>query len=106
MVYGCEGNLRANLVAEILEHVTLEVFGIVNCDLLRDSIATDNISLEKLLDGCRGYVGDELGLDPFCKVFHCHNGEGVIPLSTMSMPQRCSRKDGAINFKGCAGALE
>jgi hypothetical protein len=49
MVFGCEGSLHINLVVEIIEHVTIEVFGIVNCDLLRDSIVTDNILLENFL---------------------------------------------------------
>jgi hypothetical protein len=37
MVYRCEGNLRSDLVAEVIEHVTVEVLGIVDCDLLWDT---------------------------------------------------------------------
>jgi hypothetical protein len=80
MLYRCEGNLCANLVVKIIEHVTVKVFGVVNCDLLQDYIAIDNILPEKLFDGCGGYVGDGLGLNPFCEVFHCHDGKGIISL--------------------------
>jgi hypothetical protein len=30
-------------VAEIHEHVTVNILGVVNCDLLWDSITTDNV---------------------------------------------------------------
>jgi hypothetical protein len=34
MVYGREGNLRPDLVAKILEHATIKILSVVNCDLL------------------------------------------------------------------------
>jgi hypothetical protein len=61
-------------------HVIAKVFGVVNNDLLWDSIATDNILLEKLFNSQGGYVGDWLRFNPFHEVFHCHNGKGVIAL--------------------------
>jgi hypothetical protein len=33
MVYGCEGDLRSDLVVEILEHVIVKILGIVDCDV-------------------------------------------------------------------------
>jgi hypothetical protein len=80
MLYICEGNLRTNLVTKIPEHVTVKVFGIVNCDLLWDSVTTNNVLLEKKFNGHGGYVGDGLRLDPFHEIFYCHNGEGVFTL--------------------------
>jgi hypothetical protein len=43
MVYRCEGDLRSDLMAEILEHATVKILGVVDYDLLRDSIATYNV---------------------------------------------------------------
>jgi hypothetical protein len=81
MVYGCEGDLRPDLVAEILEHAAVEVLSNVNCDLLQNSMAIDNGLLEEVFDGHGGYVGDGLRLNPLGKVFYCHNDEGVVVLS-------------------------
>jgi hypothetical protein len=47
---------------------------------LLDAVTTDNILPEECFDGCGGYVGDGLRLNPFREVFHCHDGEGVITL--------------------------
>jgi hypothetical protein len=77
VVNGCEGNLRSDLMAEILEHVAIKVFGIVNRDLLRDTVMIDDI-LPELFDGCKGYVGDRLRLNPFHEILGCHNGDVVI----------------------------
>jgi hypothetical protein len=80
MVYGCEGDLRSDLVIEILQHVTVKILGVVNCDLLWDSIAIDNVLPENFFDCHGGCIGDRLWLNPFCEVFHCHNAKGVIAL--------------------------
>jgi hypothetical protein len=75
-----EGDLRPDLMAEILEHGTLKILGIDIGDLLRNFIATDDVLLEKSLDGGGGYVGYRLCFDPFGEVFYCDNVEGVICL--------------------------
>jgi hypothetical protein len=77
MVYGHEGDFRLNLVAEILEHGTIKVFSVVDCDLLWNSIATDDVLPEEFLDGHRGNIGDGLCLDPLGEILHCHDGERV-----------------------------
>jgi hypothetical protein len=43
VVYRCEGDLRPDPMAEILEHGTIEVLGIVDRDLLWNSIAANNV---------------------------------------------------------------
>jgi hypothetical protein len=43
MVYRCEGNLHADLVIEILEHVIVKILGVVDYDLLWDSITTNDV---------------------------------------------------------------
>jgi hypothetical protein len=43
-------------VAEILEHVVVELFGIVGYDVLWDTIAADDVLAKKILDSCRAYV--------------------------------------------------
>jgi hypothetical protein len=80
VVYICEGDLRTYLVAEILEHAAVKVLGIVDCDLLWNTIAEDNVLPEKFLYSCRGHVSDRLHLDPFGEMFHCYYGESVISL--------------------------
>jgi hypothetical protein len=67
-------------VAEILEQGTIKVLGIVNGDLLRNSIATDDVLPEELLDGGKGCVHYRLHFNPFSEVFHYDNGEGVVSL--------------------------
>jgi hypothetical protein len=56
VVYGCKGDLRPDLVIEILEHGTIEILGIIDCDLLRNSVATDDSLLEESLDSGGGAV--------------------------------------------------
>jgi hypothetical protein len=41
---------------EILEHGTIKILGIVDNDLLRNSIMTDDVLLEKILDVDGGYI--------------------------------------------------
>jgi hypothetical protein len=110
VIYRCEGDLHPDLVTEILKHGTIKILGIVNYYLLRDSVTTDDSLLEKFLDGGGGYIGYWLRFNPFGEVLDCDNGEGVvslvgISLPTISMPHRCRGHDGAIDCKGCAGAL-
>jgi hypothetical protein len=47
VVYICKGDLCPNLVTEILEQGTIKILGIVNGDLLRYNVATDDVLLEK-----------------------------------------------------------
>jgi hypothetical protein len=80
VVYRSEGDLRPDLVTEIIEHDTIKILGIVDCDLLRNSIAIDDVLSEEFLDGCGGYVGYRLRFNPFGEVFHCDNDESVVSL--------------------------
>jgi hypothetical protein len=41
VVYEYKGDIRPDLMAEILEHGTIKIFGIVDGDLLWNSITTD-----------------------------------------------------------------
>jgi hypothetical protein len=81
MVDRSEGDLRSNLMTEILEQVVIEFLGTINGDFLRDTIAADYVLLEKILDGCKAYVCDRLRLDPLCEIFNCDNNNGVVALS-------------------------
>jgi hypothetical protein len=47
VIYRCEGDLHPDLLIEILEHGTVKILGIVDGDLPRNSVATDDVSLEK-----------------------------------------------------------
>jgi hypothetical protein len=80
VLYRCEGDLRPDLVTEIVEHGTIKILGIVDSDLLRNSIVTDDVLPEKFLDGDGGYIGYRFRLNPFGEVFHCDDGEGVFSL--------------------------
>jgi hypothetical protein len=73
-------NVNTDLVTEILEHGTIEILGIIDGDLLRNSTATDNILLEKYLDGGGGYIGYRCRFNPCGEVLHYDDGEGVISL--------------------------
>jgi hypothetical protein len=80
VVYGCEGDLRPGPVTEILEHDTIEILGIVDGDLLRNSVVTDDVLPEESLDSGGGYVGYRLCFNPFGEVFHSDDGESLISL--------------------------
>jgi hypothetical protein len=56
VIYRCEGDLRPDLMTKILEHDTIKILGIVDSDLLRNSVMTDDLLLEKFLDGGGGCV--------------------------------------------------
>jgi hypothetical protein len=78
VIYRCERDLCLYLVIEIFEHATIEVLSVVNCDLLQNSITTDDVLPEIFLYSCRGHIGDGPHFDPLGEVFHCYNDESVI----------------------------
>jgi hypothetical protein len=80
VVYRCEGDLCPDLMIEILDHGAIKVLGIVNGDLLRNSIATNDVLPEKFLNCGRGYIGYRFCFNPFGEVLHCDDGIGVISL--------------------------
>jgi hypothetical protein len=80
VIYGCEGDLRPDLMTEILEHHTVKILGIVDGYLLRGFVTTDDVLPEKFLDSGRGYIGYWLRFNPFGDVLNCDNGEGVVSL--------------------------
>jgi hypothetical protein len=43
VVHICEGDLHSDLMAEILKHGTIKVLGVIHRDLLRNSVATDDV---------------------------------------------------------------
>jgi hypothetical protein len=49
MVNGCQGGLHSDLMAEIVEHVVVELLGVVDYDVSRDVIAIDDILPEIFL---------------------------------------------------------
>jgi hypothetical protein len=67
-------------MTEILEHGTIKILGIVDGDLLRNSITTDDVLPGKFLDGGRGYICYWFRFNPFDRVLDCDNGEGVVSL--------------------------
>jgi hypothetical protein len=98
-------------VIEILEHATVKVLGVVDCDLLRKSIAANNVLPEKFMYGCRGHIGDRIHLDPLDEIFYRYYVESVIflccvSLLIISMPHSCNSQDGAISCEGWAGDFD
>jgi hypothetical protein len=67
-------------MTDILEHGTIKILGIVDSYLLRDSVTTDDVLLEKFLDSGRGYIGYWLRFNPFGEVLDCNIDEGVVSL--------------------------
>jgi hypothetical protein len=80
VIYRCEGDLRPDLMIEILEHGTIEILGVIDGYLLRNSVMTDDVLPEKILNSGGGYVGYRLHFNPFGKVLDHDNGKGVISL--------------------------
>jgi hypothetical protein len=80
VVYGCKGDLCPDLVTQIVERGTIEILDIVNGDLLRNSVATDDVLPEESLDSGRGYVGYTLCFNQFGEVFPCDNDKNVISM--------------------------
>jgi hypothetical protein len=81
VIYRCEGGLHPDLMTEILEHATIEILGIVDGYLLRNSVTIDDVLLEKFLNSGRGYISYRLRFNPFGKVLDRDNGEGVVSLA-------------------------
>jgi hypothetical protein len=80
VIYRCEGDLRPDLMTEILEHDTIEILDIVDGDLLRNSVTLDDVLSEKFLDGGGGYSCYWFHFNPFSEVLDCDNGESVVSL--------------------------
>jgi hypothetical protein len=80
MIYRCKRNLHPDLVTEILEHGTIKIFSIIDSDLLRNSIAIDDVLPDEYLDCGGGYIGYRFHFIPFGEVLHYDDGEGVISL--------------------------
>jgi hypothetical protein len=57
VIYRCKGDLHPDLMTKIFEHGTVKILGIVDGDLLRNSVMTDDVLPEKILDSGGGYVG-------------------------------------------------
>jgi hypothetical protein len=51
-------------MAEILEHCIIKILCVINYEVLRDTIAADDILPDEFFDGCRDYVCDGLCLNP------------------------------------------
>jgi hypothetical protein len=80
VIHRCERDLRPYPITEILEHAAIKIFSIVDCNLLRNSVTTDDVLPEIFLYSCWGYIGDGLRFNPLGEIFHRYNGEGVISL--------------------------
>jgi hypothetical protein len=80
VIYRYKRDLRPELMIEILDHGTIEILGIVDGDLLRNSITTDDVLPEKILDGGRSYIYYWFHFNPFGEVPDCNNGEGIVSL--------------------------
>jgi hypothetical protein len=57
-------------MAEVLEHVIVELLVIVDSDFSRDATAADDVLLEIFLDSCGAYVSDGLCLNLFCEILN------------------------------------
>jgi hypothetical protein len=80
VIYKYKGDLRPDLMIEILEYGTIKILGIIDGDLLRNSITTEDVLPEKFLDSGGGYVSYWFHFNPFGEVLDCDNGEGVVSL--------------------------
>jgi hypothetical protein len=67
-------------MTKILKHGTIEILGIVDGYLLRDSIRTDDVLPENFLNSGRSYIGYRLRFNAFGKVLNHDNDEGVVSL--------------------------
>jgi hypothetical protein len=67
-------------MAEIIEHGTVKILGIVDCDLLWNSIATVDVLPKEFLNGGGGYVGNKLHFNTFGEVLHYDYSESVVSL--------------------------
>jgi hypothetical protein len=78
VVYRCECDLRSDLLIEILEHCTIEVICVVDCNVPGTAVAIVDILPEELFACFGAYVCDRLHLDPLCEVLDCHHDDSVI----------------------------
>jgi hypothetical protein len=62
------------LMTEILEHGTVKILGVVDGDLMRNSVMTDDVLKEKFLDSGGGYVGYWFHFHPIVEVLDCDDG--------------------------------
>jgi hypothetical protein len=104
VVYGCEGDLRPNPMAKIIEHSSIKILGIVDRDLLWNSVTIDDVLPEEFLNGGEGYVGNELRFNPLGEVLHCDYSKSVVSLCWCKFTNdddahRCRGQDGAISGK-------
>jgi hypothetical protein len=75
-----------DLMIEILEHGTIEILGIVDGDLLRNSVTTDDVLPKKFLEGGRCYICYWFCFNPFGEVLDYDNGECVVSLCWCKFP--------------------
>jgi hypothetical protein len=68
------------LMTKIFEHGTVEILGIVDGDMLRNFVMTDDVLPERFLDNGRGYLGYWFHFNPFGEVLDCDDGEGIVSL--------------------------
>jgi hypothetical protein len=79
VVYRWKGDLHS-LMEKILEHRVVKILGIIDCDMLWDTVTIDDVWTEEFFYGCEAYISHWLRLDPFHEVLDGHDGEGVIAL--------------------------
>jgi hypothetical protein len=58
--------------------MTIKIISIVDGDLLRNSIVTNDVLPKEFLDGGEGYVGYRLRFNQLGEVFYYGNDESVI----------------------------
>jgi hypothetical protein len=80
VIHRRECGLHSDLLAKILEHWTVKVLYVVNCNVSGDTIVADDILPKEFFGCCRAYIGERLHLYPLCEVFNCHNDKCVIAL--------------------------
>jgi hypothetical protein len=67
-------------MAEILEHVIIELLGIVNSYLSWDVVVADYVLLEDFLDSPGAYICEGLRLNPIHEIIDRYDSEGVVSL--------------------------
>jgi hypothetical protein len=80
VIYRRERDCHPNLLAKILEHCTIEVLCVVDCNVSGDAVTVDNVLPEEFFDCCRAYIGERLLLYPLHEIFDPCNSEGVVAL--------------------------
>jgi hypothetical protein len=67
-------------MTEILEHITIKILGIIDGDLPRSAVTTDDVLPQKFLDGGGDYICYWFRFNPFGEALDCDNGECVVSL--------------------------